>query len=116
VGYSSLFWKVSITLPCFASSAPDAAESDGGEADVKIDESEKGASGKSGGGSRFASFLHVELCIAGFLFVIPSGALVGQYAKATGSSTAFDLHQTLQFHVGAYTPLVLYIHRRPTFF
>ncbi|KAH9957857.1 hypothetical protein BGW80DRAFT_187970 [Lactifluus volemus] len=81
-------------------SAPDAAENgDEGQVDAKIDESEKGASGKSGGGGGFASFLHAALCIAGFLFVIPSGALVARYTKATGSSTAFDLHQTLQFHV-----------------
>jgi hypothetical protein len=60
-------------------SAPDAAASDGREEgwDAKIDESEEVASGNGGGNGRggFASFLYAVLCIAGFLFVIPSDAL-----------------------------------------
>ena len=107
-------------MPLPPLSAPDAAAGDGGGggSDAKIDESEGAATGKSGGGGhgRFASFLHAALCISGFLFVIPSGALVLRYAKVTGSSTAFDLHRTLQFPVGAYAPPVLHIRRRPTFF
>jgi hypothetical protein len=56
----------------------------------------------------FASFLHAGLCMAAFLVVIPSGALVVQYAKLTGNSAAFDLHRNLQFGVGAFVsdPLV----------
>jgi len=50
----------------------------------------------------FAGFFHAGLCIAAFLLVIPSGALVVRYAKLTGSSTAFDLHRNLQFGVGAF--------------
>jgi hypothetical protein len=41
-----------------------------------------------------------------FLIVIPSGALVVRYAKATGSSAAFSLHRNLQFGVGAFSSLV----------
>jgi hypothetical protein len=40
--------------------------------------------------------------MAGFLLVIPTGALVVRYAKLTGSSAAFDLHRNLQFGVGAF--------------
>ncbi|KAI9437551.1 hypothetical protein H4582DRAFT_2129385 [Lactarius indigo] len=49
------------------------------------------------GGS--ASFVHGVLCTAGFLLVLPSGALVARYAKATGSPRAFFLHRLLQFGV-----------------
>jgi len=52
-----------------------------------------------GGSGGFANFVHAGLCILAFLIVIPSGALVVRYAKATGSSTAFSLHQYLQFGV-----------------
>lgn len=55
----------------------------------------------SGGGGGFANFVHAGLCILAFLIVIPSGALVVRYAKATGSSAAFSLHRNLQFGVGA---------------
>ncbi|KAN0138267.1 hypothetical protein V8E53_003730 [Lactarius tabidus] len=47
------------------------------------------------GGS--ASFVHGALCTAGFLLVLPSGALVARYAKVTGSARAFQLHRLLQF-------------------
>ena len=57
----------------------------------------------SGGGGGFASFVHAGLCILAFLIVIPSGALVVRYAKATGSSAAFSLHRYLQFGVGAFS-------------
>ncbi|KAI0301051.1 hypothetical protein B0F90DRAFT_1817333 [Multifurca ochricompacta] len=50
-------------------------------------------------GRNFATTLHAALCIAGFLLVIPSGALVVRYAKVTGNSKAFDLHRLLQFGV-----------------
>ncbi|KAI9437539.1 hypothetical protein H4582DRAFT_281111 [Lactarius indigo] len=49
------------------------------------------------GGS--ASFVHGALCTAAFLLVLPSGALVARYAKATGSPRAFLLHRILQFGV-----------------
>jgi len=49
--------------------------------------------------SSFAGFVHAGLCMAAFLLVIPSGALVVRYAKLTGSSVAFDLHRILQFGV-----------------
>src|SRR6266849_4792716 len=42
-----------------------------------------------GGGGGLANFVHAGLCILAFLIVIPSGALVVRYAKATGSSAAF---------------------------
>jgi hypothetical protein len=54
---------------------------------------------RSGG---FASFVHAGLCMAGFLLVIPTGALVVRYAKLTGSPAAFNLHRNLQFGVGAF--------------
>jgi hypothetical protein len=56
-----------------------------------------------GGGGGFVNFVHAGLCILAFLIVIPSGALVVRYAKATGSSAAFRLHRNLQFGVGAYS-------------
>jgi len=49
--------------------------------------------------SWLAGFVHAGLCMAAFLLVIPSGALVVRYAKLTGSSAAFDLHRNLQFGV-----------------
>jgi hypothetical protein len=55
-----------------------------------------------GGGGGFASFVHAGLCILAFLLVIPSGALVVRYAKATGSPAAFNLHRYLQFGVGRF--------------
>ena len=57
---------------------------------------------------RLARFVHAGLCMAAFLLVIPSGALVVRYAKLTGSPAAFDLHRNLQFGVGAFasSPLV----------
>jgi hypothetical protein len=60
-----------------------------------------GSGGGEGGG--FANFVHAGLCILAFLIVIPSGALVVRYAKATGSSAAFSLHRNLQFGVGAFS-------------
>ncbi|KAH8995244.1 hypothetical protein EDB86DRAFT_2923020 [Lactarius hatsudake] len=52
---------------------------------------------RRGGGT--ASFVHGALCTAGFLLVLPSGALVARYARATGSPRAFLLHRLLQFGV-----------------
>jgi hypothetical protein len=54
------------------------------------------------GGS--ANFVHGALCTAGFLLVLPSGALVARYAKVTGSARAFQLHRLLQFGLGSYHP------------
>jgi len=62
-----------------------------------------------GGGEGFASFVHAGLCILAFLIVIPSGSLVVRYAKATGSSAAFNLHRNLQFGVGAFSYLARHI-------
>ena len=62
------------------------------------------AIGARGGG--FVNFVHAGLCILAFLIVIPSGALVVRYAKATGSSAAFSLHRNLQFGVGTFSSLV----------
>ena len=53
-------------------------------------------------GGGFANFVHAGLCILAFLIVIPSGALVVRYAKATGSSAAYTLHRNLQFGVGVF--------------
>ena len=58
---------------------------------------------EEGGGS--ASLVHGVLCMAGFLFVIPFGALVARYAKVTGSSRAFRLHRLLQFGRGSCLPI-----------
>jgi hypothetical protein len=63
------------------------------------------AIGSGGGGGGFANFVHAGLCILAFLIVIPSGALVVRYAKATNSSAAFSLHRNLQFGVGAFSSL-----------
>ncbi|KAH9991814.1 hypothetical protein BJV77DRAFT_1006009 [Russula vinacea] len=63
--------------------SPEAGDiADGGNTTRPTD----GASAVGGG---FASFVHAGLCILAFLLVIPSGALVVRYAKATGSSAAF---------------------------
>ena len=57
-----------------------------------------------GAGGSASSFVHGALCAAGFLLVLPSGALVARYAKVTGSARAFQLHRLLQFGLGSYTP------------
>ncbi|KAI0250131.1 hypothetical protein BJV78DRAFT_609685 [Lactifluus subvellereus] len=67
--------------------------------DVKTSETEAAVAAATSGGGGFTTLVHATLCIVGFLFVIPAGALVVRYAKVTGSSAAFDLHQTLQFRV-----------------
>lgn len=59
------------------------------------------------GGGEFANFVHAGLCILAFLVVIPSGAIVVRYAKATGSPAAFRLHRNLQFGVGAFLCLLV---------
>ena len=96
--------------PPLPSSVPSAeAGDDGGEDDEDKVDSDVGnatrpttgaASAIGNGGGGFASFVHAGLCILAFLVVIPSGALVVRYAKATGSSAAFSLHRNLQFGVG----------------
>jgi hypothetical protein len=62
------------------------------ESDEKVD---------GGGGGGAMSILHGALCTAGFLLVLPSGALVARYAKVTGSARAFQLHGLLQFGLGS---------------
>jgi len=69
------------------------AEAGGDEVDADVGKT----AGHAGGG--VAGVVHGGLCILAFLLVIPSGALVMRYAKATGSSAAFDLHRHLQFGV-----------------
>lgn len=108
--------STSPSLPTPSAAAPDVdadpkqpsaavGDSEGGQesSDVKTGESEAAdaATGSSGRGGGFTSLVHATLCIFGFLFVIPTGALVARYAKVAGSSAAFDLHRTLQFRVGA---------------
>ena len=81
------------------------AGDDSNEEEDKEVDSDVGKTTRPGGGG-FASFVHAGLCILAFLIVIPSGALVVRYAKATGSSAAFSLHRNLQFGVGAFYSLV----------
>ena len=54
-----------------------------------------------GGRGGSASFVHGALCIAGFLLVLPAGAIVARYAKVTGNARAFQLHRLLQFVLGS---------------
>ena len=72
----------------------ESAEAGGDEVDADVGK----MTGHAGGG--VAGVVHAGLCILAFLLVIPFGALVVRYAKATGSSAAFDLHRHLQFGVG----------------
>jgi hypothetical protein len=98
--------------PPLPSPAPSAEAGDGEDED-KVD-SDVGnttrptdaASAVGSGGGGFANFVHAGLCILAFLIVIPSGALVVRYAKATGSSAAFGLHRNLQFGVGAFSYVI----------
>jgi len=78
----------------------DKVDSDVGGTTKPTDAASAVGSGDGGGG--FANFVHAGLCILAFLIVIPCGALVVRYAKATGSSAAFSLHQKLQFGAGAF--------------
>ena len=55
---------------------------------------------REGRSRSFASTMHGALCMTGFLLVIPSGMLVVQYAKMTGSSRALQVHRLLQFGIG----------------
>ena len=71
------------------------------EAEVVEGESE------SGGGGGTAGFVHGVLFTAGFLIVLPSGALVARYAKVTGSPRAFRLHRLLQSGLGSFTSSIL---------
>jgi hypothetical protein len=96
------------------SPVPSAEAGDGGEDEDEVDPDvgkttrptdAASVIGSSGGGGGFANLVHAGLCILAFLIVIPSGALVVRYAKATGSATAFSLHQYLQFGVGAFSSL-----------
>jgi hypothetical protein len=80
--------------------AEDKVDSDVGNATRPRPTDATSAIGGAGGG--FANFVHAGLCILAFLIVIPSGALVVRYAKATGSTAAFSLHRNLQFGVGAF--------------
>jgi hypothetical protein len=71
------------------------------ESDEKAEGDINGESERRGG---FANIMHGALCITGFLLVLPSGVLVVQYAKMTGSPGAFRLHQLLQFGLGSRPP------------
>ncbi|KAH9170948.1 hypothetical protein EDB89DRAFT_1975460 [Lactarius sanguifluus] len=85
------------------------AESSGSVTTAGYEESEEKAKGEresetNGGSERpdrggFANLMHGAFCTAGFLIIIPSGVLVVQYAKMTGSSRAFQLHRLLQLHL-----------------
>ena len=77
------------------------AEAGGDEVDADVGKT----TGPARGGG-VARVVHAGLCILAFLLVIPFGALVVRYAKATGSSAAFDLHRYLQFGVGELRVLV----------
>ena len=79
----------------------------GDDVDLDVGRPIDAASSGSGG---FANFVHAGLCILAFLIVIPFGALVVRYAKATDSSAAFSLHRNLQFGVGAFSSLVRRVH------
>ena len=96
--------------PPVPSPVPSAEAGDGAGEDEDKVESDVGntttgptdaASAIGNGGGGLAGFVHAGLCVLAFLIVIPSGALVVRYAKATGSSAAFSLHRNLQFGVGA---------------
>jgi hypothetical protein len=79
--------------------------SEAGEHDDAVDVSKPSdaAAGESSGGvGGFASLVHAGLCTAAFLLVIPSGALVVQYARLANSEAAYDFHRNLQFGVGAF--------------
>ena len=78
------------TSPCLALSPPPMR----GEDEVDADVGETTGPARRGGG--IAGFVHGTLCILAFLVMIPSGALVVRYAKATGSSAAINLHRYLQ--------------------
>jgi hypothetical protein len=69
-----------------------------GEDEVDADVGETTGPARRRGG--ISGFVHAALCILAFFVVIPSGALVVRYAKATGSSAAFNLHRYLQIGVG----------------
>ncbi|KAH9023570.1 hypothetical protein EDB83DRAFT_2527304 [Lactarius deliciosus] len=89
------------------------AESSGSDTTAEYEESEEKAKGErenenesetNGGSERpgrggFANLMHGAFCTAGFLIIIPSGVLVVQYAKMTGSSRAFQLHRLMQIHL-----------------
>jgi hypothetical protein len=83
--------------------SPVPSESAGAGGD-EVDADVGKTTGHAGGG--VAGVVHAGLCILAFLLVIPFGALVVRYAKATGSSAAFDLHRHLQFGVGECRVLV----------
>ncbi|KAH9055419.1 hypothetical protein EDB87DRAFT_1834174 [Lactarius vividus] len=59
-------------------------------------ESETNGGSERPGRGGFASLMHGTFCTAGFLIIIPSGMVVVQYAKMTGSPRAFQLHRLLQ--------------------
>ncbi|KAI9453784.1 hypothetical protein BJY52DRAFT_1287482 [Lactarius psammicola] len=64
-----------------------------------IDEKAKGMREGETHVGGFANLMHGALCMTGFLLVIPSGVLVVQYAKATGSSKALQIHRLLQLRL-----------------
>ncbi len=96
-----------VLLPALPPSPP--AESSGPNTTAGLEGSDENAKGvhvgKTHGGGGSAGFVHGALCMAGFLLVIPSGVLVVQYAKVTGSSKALQLHRLLQFRLGSCSSL-----------
>ena len=64
--------------------------SEAGEDEVDVDVGETTGPPRRSG--RIAGFVHATF----YIVVIPSGALVVRYAKATGSPAAFNLHRYLQ--------------------
>jgi len=77
----------------------EAGEHDDAVLDASKPSDAAAADESTGGGGGFASLVHAGLCTAGFLLVIPSGALVVQYARLTNSEAAYDFHRNLQFGV-----------------
>ncbi|KAH9053364.1 hypothetical protein EDB87DRAFT_1835283 [Lactarius vividus] len=74
-------------------------EDDHDDDDEKAEDDEGETHDEDGASGGSASFVHGALCTVGFLLVLPSGALVARYAKATASPRAFLLHRLLQFGV-----------------
>ncbi|KAH9053357.1 hypothetical protein EDB87DRAFT_1690378 [Lactarius vividus] len=72
-------------------------EDDHDDDDEKAEDDEGESHDEDGASGGSASFVHGALCTVGFLLVLPSGALVARYAKATTSPRAFLLHRLLQF-------------------
>ena len=108
------FGRATLNMTRTAAAAPPPSDDTGGNGNgngstpTPSDDAASDASESEPIMPRLARFVHAGFCMAAFLLVIPSGALVVRYAKLTGSPAAFDLHRNLQFGVGAFAsgPLV----------